>query len=105
MRAVAKGLQRDIQALEVHCDYLATRIAQATDTTLGMINLLQNGTVRIVSVVAVLFMPPTLIASVYGMNFQVMPELGWHLGYPMAVGFMVLSAAVTYAVFRWKKWL
>ncbi len=105
LRAVTKGLQRDISALEVHCDYLATRIAQATDSTLGMINLLQNGTVRIVSVVAVLFLPPTLIASVYGMNFRMMPELGATWGYPAALALMVLSAAASYIYFRWKKWL
>ncbi len=105
LKAVAKGLQRDIAALEVHCDYLATRVAQATETTLGMINLLQNGTVRIVSVVAVLFLPPTLIASVYGMNFHTMPELGQSWGYPMALGLMVLSAAGTYLYFKWKNWL
>ena len=105
MKAIAKGLQRDISSLEVHCDYLATRVAQATDATLGMINLLQNVTVRIVSVVAVLFLPPTLIASIYGMNFHVMPELDQTWGYPAALGLMVLSAAGTYLFFRWKKWL
>jgi magnesium transporter len=70
-----------------------------------MINLAQNTTVRIVSVVAVLFLPPTLIASVYGMNFQDMPELEWAAGYPMAIALMVASAAITYMVFKWKKWL
>jgi len=105
LRSLAKGLQRDIAALEVHCDYLATRVAQATDTTLGMINLLQNGTVRIVSVVAVLFLPPTLIASIYGMNFHVMPELDKPWGYPLALGLMLLSAAGTFLYFKWKKWL
>ena len=105
VKAVAKGLQRDISALEVHCDYLATRVAQATDATLGMINLLQNVTVRIVSVVAVLFLPPTLIASIYGMNFHSMPELDQTWGYPAALGLMVLSAAGTYLFFRWRKWL
>lgn len=105
LRSLAKGLQRDIASLEVHCDYLATRVAQATDTTLGMINLLQNGTVRIVSVVAVLFLPPTLIASIYGMNFHGMPELDKPWGYPMALGLMVLSAGGTFLYFKWKKWL
>ena len=105
LKLFAKGLQRDISALEVHCDYLATRVAQATDATLGMINLLQNVTVRIVSVVAVLFLPPTLIASIYGMNFKVMPELAQIWGYPVALGLMVLSAAGTYLYFRWRKWL
>ena len=105
LRPVVKGALRDIAALEVHGDYLATRVAQATDATLGMINLMQNVTVRIVSVVAVLFLPPTLIASVYGMNFRVMPELDETWGYPMAVGLMIASAALSYLYFKWKKWL
>lgn len=104
-RPAVQGLLRDIQALEVHGDYLSNRVAQATDATLGMINLAQNTTVRIVSVVAVLFLPPTLIASIYGMNFRVMPELTWTLGYPMAVGLMVASAAMTFLFFKLKKWL
>ena len=111
-RGLAEGLRpsvaghlRDIQSLEVHGDYLSARVAQATDATLGMINLAQNNTVRIVSVVAVLFLPPTLIASVYGMNFHNMPELGASWGYPAAIGLMIASAAITYFVFRWKKWL
>jgi magnesium transporter len=99
------GLTRDIQSLEVHGDYLSNRVAQATDATLGMINLAQNTTVRIVSTVAVLFLPPTLIASVYGMNFHRMPELDWTWGYPLALVVMVGSAVVTWAVFKWKKWL
>jgi magnesium transporter len=105
LKATIIGLSRDIQSLEVHGDYLSSRVAQATDATLGMINLAQNTTVRIVSVVAVLFMPPTLIASVYGMNFRLMPELDWALGYPMALALMVGSALTTWFVFKWKKWL
>jgi magnesium transporter len=105
LRPSVNGLLRDIQSLEVHGDYLSNRVAQATDATLGMINLAQNTTVRIVSVVAVLFLPPTLIASIYGMNFRMMPELAWAQGYPMAVVLMVASAAATYLFFKWKKWL
>ncbi|MBI1171426.1 magnesium transporter [bacterium] len=105
LKATIIGLTKDIQSLEVHGDYLSSRVAQATDATLGMINLAQNTTVRIVSVVAVLFLPPTLIASVYGMNFRVMPELGFTYGYPMAIGLMVGSAVLTWRVFKWKKWL
>lgn len=104
-KAAIIGLSRDISALEVHGDYLSSRVAQATDATLGMINLAQNTTVRIVSVVAVLFLPPTLIASVYGMNFRLMPELDLAFGYPMALGLMLGSAVLTWCVFRWKKWL
>jgi magnesium transporter len=105
IRPSVAGLHRDIQSLEVHGDYLSNRVAQATDATLGMINLAQNTTVRIVSVVAVLFLPPTLIASIYGMNFHIMPELEWILGYPMAMCLMVASAAGTWAFFKWKNWL
>ena len=105
LRATIKGLTRDIQSLEVHGDYLSSRVAQATDATLGMINLAQNTTVRIVSVVAVLFMPPTLIASIYGMNFRMMPELSMAWGYPFAMGLMLAAALTTWFVFKWKKWL
>ncbi len=105
LRPVIKGLMRDIQALEVHGDFLTNRIAMASDLTLGMISVEQNKTVRIVSVVAVIFLPPTVIASAYGMNFANMPELDWRWGYPMAVGLMLASAAGTYLFFKWKRWL
>ncbi len=102
---VLKGQLRDIEALEVHADFLSSRLGLMSDATMGRINLAQNTTVRIVSVVAVLFSPPTLIASLYGMNFDFMPELAWKLGYPMALVMMVGSAVLTYAFFRWKGWL
>lgn len=105
LRAQAKARLRDLQALEVHADFLSARLAQTTDATLGMVNLAQNMTVRIVSVVAVLFLPPTLIASVYGMNFHNMPELDTAWGYPLSVGLMVGSALATYLFFKWKNWL
>jgi magnesium transporter len=100
-----KALMRDIQALEVHADFLSGRVSLATDTTLGMVNLAQNRTVRIVSVVAALFLPPTLIASIYGMNFTRMPELAQSWGYPAALALMAGSAAVTWAYFKWRGWL
>ncbi|GHC57759.1 magnesium transporter CorA family protein [Neogemmobacter tilapiae] len=104
-KVTLKALMRDIQALEVHCDFLSQRVGLASDATLGMINLSQNMTVRIVSVVAVLFLPPTLIASVYGMNFKHMPELETSFGYPVALLLMLASAVVTYLFFKWKNWL
>jgi magnesium transporter len=70
-----------------------------------MITLLQNSTVRIFSVLAVLFLPPTLVASIYGMNFAVMPELAQPWGYPAALALMLVSAVGCYLVFKWKKWL
>lgn len=105
LRAALKGLMRDIEALGVHADFLGGRVGLAVDATLGLINLEQNATVRIVSTVAVLFLPPTLVASIYGMNFAVMPELDHPLGYPVALGLMLLSAVVTWVVFKWKRWL
>ncbi|MBL4929250.1 magnesium transporter CorA family protein [Fuscibacter oryzae] len=105
LKPVVKGLMRDIQALEVHGDFLTNRIAMASDLTLGMISVAQNTTVKIVSVVAVIFLPPTVIASAYGMNFANMPELSWAWGYPMALGLMVASAVGTFLFFKWKRWL
>lgn len=99
------ALQGDIAALGVHADFVSSRISLIDDATLGHINLAQNATVRIFSVVAVLFMPPTLVASIYGMNFRAMPELAQPWGYPAALGLMVASAAFTYLFFKWKRWL
>ncbi|MDH3265201.1 MAG: magnesium transporter [Paracoccaceae bacterium] len=103
--ALVHELLRDIHALEVHVDFLGQRVALITDATLGMINLSQNNAVKGLSVVAAVFLPPTLIATVYGMNFTVMPELSLPWGYPGAVGLMIGSAVASYLFFRWKKWL
>lgn len=105
LQPLIKGLMRDIQALEEHAAFLSARVSLISDTTLGMINLAQNATVRILSVVAALFLPPTLIASVYGMNFHTMPELDKPWGYPMALGLMLASAVVTYVYSKWMRWL
>lgn len=103
--ALIEGLLRDIEALSEHSDHLSSRIELTVDATLGMITLVQNATVRIFSVVAVLFLPPTLVASIYGMNFAIMPELTQPWGYPMALALMLGSAIGCYLFFRWKKWL
>jgi len=75
------------------------------DATLGMINTQQNDIIRILSVAAVVFLPPTLICSIYGMNFEHMPELKWVVGYPMALVLMVLSAVLPYLYFRHRGWM
>ena len=75
------------------------------DATLGMINIEQNAIIKIFSVAAVVFLPPTLIASIYGMNFEHMPELGWPLGYPLALALMVASAILPYWYFKRRRWL
>lgn len=105
LNATVKGQMRDLQALEVHADFLSSRVGLAVDATLGMVNLAQNATVRIVSVVAVLFLPPTLIASIYGMNFPNMPELQSPWGYSFALAMMLASAVGTYFFFKWRRWL
>ncbi|WP_312528243.1 magnesium transporter CorA family protein [Paracoccus sp. (in: a-proteobacteria)] len=105
LKPTIAAIQLDIHALQVHSDFLDARINLAVDATMGMINLRQNTTVKILSVVAALFLPPTLIASMYGMNFHIMPELDWRWGYPLALGAMVASSVATFVILRWKKWL
>jgi len=75
------------------------------DTTLGFINVNQNKIIKIFSVASVVFLPPTMIASVYGMNFRIMPELDWAVGYPFAIGLMVLSAVAPFLYFKRRNWL
>jgi magnesium transporter len=72
---------------------------------LGVVSIEQNNIIKIFSVAAVALMPPTLIASIYGMNFKHMPELDWFYGYPVAIILMVVAAALPYFFFKWKKWL
>ena len=100
-----RTLSRDVQSLSDHTGFLTQKINFLLDATLGMINIEQTGIIKIFSVAAVVFLPPTLIASIYGMNFDVMPELAWPFGYPMAIGLMVLSAIVPYQFFKWRDWL
>lgn len=105
LRPVIRAQMRDVQALEVHADFLGSRVSLAVDTTLGMINLQQNNTVRILSVIAALFLPPTLIASIYGMNFTHMPELDEPWGYGFALALMGLTTLGTWWFLRWKRWI
>ncbi|HEY0920532.1 magnesium transporter CorA family protein [Devosia sp.] len=104
-QSMLKIIQRDAQALGEHSRALTGRVTFLLDATLGMINLEQNQIIKIVSVAAVVFLPPTLVASIYGMNFGVMPELAWSWGYPMALGLMILSAVLPYLFFKRKGWL
>lgn len=75
------------------------------DATLGMVSLEQNNVIKIFSVMAVVLLPPTLIASIYGMNFHHMPELNWTYGYPFALVLMAIVAVAPYFFFKWKRWL
>jgi magnesium transporter len=105
MREQLKTMQRDVASLSDHASYLSNKITFTLDAMLGVVNLEQNNIIKLFSVMAVVLMPPTLIASVYGMNFKVMPELEWVHGYPMALVMMLLAAVLPYVFFKWKKWL
>jgi magnesium transporter len=99
-----RTLQQDMQSLTEHAGYQSTHIAFLLDASLGLINIEQNGIIKIFSVAAVVFLPPTLVASIYGMNFHRMPELSWPLGYPLALILMVASAALPLWYFRRRGW-
>lgn len=100
-----KTLLRDANSITEHATFLSTKVAFLLDATLGMINIEQNNVIKILTVASVVFMPPMLVASLYGMNFDEMPELHLRWGYPMAVGMMLLSAVGPFLYFRRKKWL
>jgi magnesium transporter len=105
MREQLKTMQRDVASLTDHATYLANKIQFVLDAMLGVVNLEQNNIIKLFSVMAVVLMPPTLIASIYGMNFKSMPELEHPLGYPLALFAMVLAAVLPYVFFKWKRWL
>ena len=106
---------KDVNSLISHTDFSFQRLDYIQDSALGLINIEQNEVVKIFSVAAVVFLPATLVASIYGMNFRVMPELEWvytlpngwdlPLGYIFAIGLMVLASGLTMGYFRYKKWL
>lgn len=95
----------DLQSLAEHAAFIANNITFMLDASLGLISLEQNAIIKIFSIASVVFLPPTLVASVYGMNFRFMPELDWHLGYPLALFVMLVSAVLPFLFFRWKGWL
>jgi magnesium transporter len=88
-----------------HATFLFEKINFLMDSTQGFINIEQNQIIKIFSIAAVVFLPPTMIASIYGMNFQVMPELNWEFGYPAVIGLMFLSGFAPYWYFKRKGWL
>jgi magnesium transporter len=104
-RAQLRGMQRDVQSLSDHAAYLSNKITFLLDAVVGVVSLEQNNIIKIFSVVAVVLLPPTLVASIYGMNFKNMPELGWEYGYPLSLGLMLAAAIIPYFIFKWKKWL
>jgi magnesium transporter len=96
---------RDIASLVQHSQFSSERLENLQNTFIGLVNIEQNKVIRIFTVVTVVFMPPTLIASIYGMNFKFMPELQWMLGYPLAIALMIVSSLIILWVFKIKKWL
>jgi magnesium transporter len=106
VRAQLQSMQRDVMSLTDHASYLSGKITFLLDAMLGVVNIQQNNIIKIFSIAAVIFMPPTLVASLYGMNFRHgMIELDWEYGYPFALILMVVAAVVPLVIFKWRKWL
>ncbi|MBL8570629.1 MAG: magnesium/cobalt transporter CorA [Phreatobacter sp.] len=105
VRTLVKTQTRDVESLTQHCDSLSNKITFLLDATLGLIGIEQNNIVKIFAVLSVVFMPPTLVGTIYGMNFKAMPELAWEFGYPMAIALMLVSGIGPYFYFRKKGWL
>ncbi|NVM74964.1 magnesium transporter [Duganella sp. SG902] len=101
----ARQILRDIESLDGHTSFLFDKINFLMDATVGFININQNKIIKIFSVASVAFLPPTLIASIYGMNFKWLPELEWQMGYPFAIGLMLASAIAPFLYFRHRGWL
>lgn len=99
------ALRADVASLKDYQVHLAGKVQFLLDATLGFINIQQNEIVKTLTIASVVGVPPVLIAGIYGMNFRVMPELGWDLGYPMALVAIVVSALVPIAWFRWRGWM
>ncbi len=102
---VLRIMIKDIGSLIEHNKFAFERLEYLQDTFMGLVNIEQNRIIKIFTVATVAFMPPTLIASVYGMNFKIMPELGWDYGYLFAIALMVLSSVITLIFFKKKNWL
>ena len=100
----ARQILRDIESLDGHTSFLFDKINFLMDATVGFININQNKIIKIFSVASVAFLPPTLIASIYGMNFKWLPELEWRLGYPFAIALMITSAIAPFLYFRHRGW-
>ncbi|MDX1666533.1 MAG: CorA family divalent cation transporter, partial [Saprospiraceae bacterium] len=98
-------LIKDADSLLGHTNFNFERLEYLQDTFMGLIDIEQNQIIKLFTLMTVVFLPPTLIASLYGMNFEYMPELGWPYGYPFALGLMIVSSLSFLFYFRWKGWL
>ena len=103
--AMLKAEDRNVAGMSDYLGRLTQKLGFLLEATLGLVNVEQNQIIKIFSVASVALMPPTLVASLYGMNFKHMPELEWTYGYPMAVGIMIMSAVIPLFWFKRKRWL
>jgi magnesium transporter len=102
---LSTSITHDVQTLAEHANFISGNLSFLSDATLGIINIEQNAIIKIFSIASVVFLPPTLVASIYGMNFDIMPELHWTYGYPLAIVTMIITAVIPFMFFRWKGWL
>jgi magnesium transporter len=105
VRTHIKTLTRDVQSLQDHTSFLGSKLNYLLDATLGLINIDQNNIIKIMSVAAIVFLPPTLFASIWGMNFHFMPELSEPYFYPIALVVIVISGILPYWWFKRRGWL
>ncbi len=100
-----RSVEKDITVLNEFSTHLTDKVQFLLDTTLGLINIAQNSLIKVLTVVSIVGIPPTLIAGIYGMNFQHMPEYAWTYGYEYVWVLMIITALTPLAIFRWKRWL
>jgi magnesium transporter len=100
-----REILQDIRSLDEHSTFLFEKVRFLLDATTGRVNITQNKIIKIFSIAAVVFLPPTLVASIYGMNFRFMPELSWPFGYPLAIILMVATGIAPYWYFKHKDWM
>jgi magnesium transporter len=99
------SLSTDVHSLSEHASFLSDNVTFLLDASLGLISIEQNAAMKLFSWAAIIFLPPTLIAGVFGMNFHYMPELDWHYGYPVSLAVMLASAIGPYLFFKWRGWI
>jgi magnesium transporter len=99
------SLTTDVSSLSEHASFLSDNLTFLLDASLGLISIEQNAAMKLFSWAAIIFLPPTLIAGVFGMNFHHMPELDWYYGYPMSLALMLISAVGPYLYFKKRGWI
>jgi magnesium transporter len=105
VRQRLKSAEKDVSSLDQYSEHLTSKVQFLLDSTLGLINIAQNALIKVLTIVSIAGIPPTLIAGIYGMNFRIIPELSWTYGYAYAWGFMLLSAVLPLVWFRKKGWI